>query len=165
MTNAIIKSEEWANIWTVACEKGGYLCACTEKEADITTDILVEVTEIKKDWCWCKGVFKSGQNLQVQVIRWGLTVEEAAKPVGTDEWDDVWVKLGQLGIASGYDVEVLEKAVAAKKALQKANREYRKTLLSLGAVRKDDGSWENPEEWLEIPGMPKVMFKPCESDF
>ena len=52
------------------------------------------------------------------------------------------------------DVEKYKAAIAAESALIAAKKAYRDAMTALGAVQREDGSYEDHRSWLEIPGIP-----------
>ena len=52
------------------------------------------------------------------------------------------------------DIEKYKAAISAENALIAAKKAYRDAMTALGAVQRDDGSYDDHRSWLEIPGIP-----------
>ena len=150
----ILYSDQYADICVIKCGEGFLKCRAAKGKVAVDS-VLVKIS-IDKDACsWVEGLFEGGSFCSIQPYVWRSSLEEAKE---ADYEQDVWVHLAQAGITSGYSPDVLLSALEAARKMQAALAEYKETLIALGATQEEEGSYEDYQQWLEIPGCPMVRF-------
>jgi hypothetical protein len=150
-----ISSDRYANVWVLKC-KIGYLKARVESSYTPEAE-LIEIESREKD-SWTTAHFADHSRCRIQSIYWSQTPNGCLKHEGFTD-DALWVHLSLAGLTKGYDPNALMTAIAARDELETAKQHYLNTLESLGGLKKEEGTYEDYREWIELPGLPMIEFE------